>query len=208
MKATRLFVLTCALAMLGAVPAFAQSVIGEFRVVNDDGTRYMAFNADIYSSGRASGDVKFSGPLPAIQDVDGEGIRETKEQTISMGVSVDCGRLDGNRAVISGLVKDSNVSTYVGRRVLLTVEDGIEGKTRDAYTWGLYTPAEVTWVATDADLKEDRGAGTTWVATDFEREDDKGISASTMPEEVDCQTFTLASYELEELSESGAITIR
>ncbi len=206
-KPTRLFVLTIALAMLGAVPAFAESVSGEFRVVTDDGTRYLAFSADIFSSGRASGDLKFSGPVAAEQDVDGEGIRESKETTVSLGVSVDCGRIEGNRAVLAGTVKDSSVDSYRGRRVLLTVEDGIEGKTRDAYTWGLYSAAAQTWVASDAELKEDPGVGKVWIATDYEREDDKGIPSSQTVN-VDCQMFNLASYELDELSDGGSVTIK
>jgi hypothetical protein len=192
--------------MLGSVPAFAQSVSGELRVVTDEGTRYMAFSADVYSSGRASGDLKFEGPLAVSdQDVDGDGSGDKigKATSVSLAVSVDCGRVEGTRAVIAGTVKDSNIEAYLGRRVLLTVEDGVDEKTRDAYTWGLYRATTATWVASDAELDPDKGVGMTWIATDAEREDDKGVVASTQPVPVDCQTFSLASYTLEELPADG-----
>src|SRR3712207_8371342 len=50
-------------------------------------------------------------------------------------------RVSDNRAVISGTVRDSNVTGLIGRRVLLTVEDNGEG-TRDRVTWGVYDRSE------------------------------------------------------------------
>jgi hypothetical protein len=119
-------------------------------------------------------------------------------------------KVQGNRAVVAGLVKESNISAYVGRRMLLTVEDGGEGNNAapDRYTWGQYRSTAATWVASDAELGVDPGVGLTWIATDAERTDDAGIP-STTPTGIDCQSFPLGSYALEDLPQgSGNIQVK
>src|SRR5438874_2575402 len=139
-RAARVFLSTLAFAMFFLVPtAFAQSASGGFHVVNDEGTRNIEFNAKLNPNGSASGDLKFTGPLSVPdQDVDGDGTGDPSATatTLSLRVEVDCLKVAGNRAVLAGLVKDSNVSAYAGRRMLLTVEDGGEGKNAepDRYT--------------------------------------------------------------------------
>ena len=110
--------------------AFAQSASGGFHVVTDEGTRNIEFNAKLNPNGSASGDLKFTGPLSVPdQDVDGDGTGDPSATatTLSLRVDVDCLKVEGNRAALAGLVKESSVSAYVGRRMLLTVEDGGEG---------------------------------------------------------------------------------
>jgi hypothetical protein len=213
-KATRVFLPALALAMVFLVPtAFGQSASGGIHIVTDDGTRNIEFNAKLDSSGSASGEVKFTGPLSVPdQDVDGDGTGDPSaaSSTLSLRVEIDCLKVAGNRAVLSGLVKESNISAYVGRRMLLTVEDGGEGHNAapDRYTWGQYRSTAATWVASDAELGFDPGVGLTWTATDFERTDDAGIS-SNRPSGTDCKTFSLSSYALEELPQgSGNIQVR
>lgn len=213
MKRTlRVFLSAFALATLWMVPAaFAQSASGSFSVTGDDGTRRIDFNALIYSTGRASGDIKFSGPIAIPdQDVDGDGGGDViKATSVTLYASADCGRIEGNRATVSGLIKDSDVPAYIGRRVMLTVEDG--GEKPDSYTWGQYLATGATWVPSDGELKEDPGTGTSWIATDAEVRDDKGISVTTEPPPVpvDCQGFSLASYTLDELSkDSGDVIVK
>src|SRR3954466_4028444 len=130
-KATRVFLPLLALALFLLVPAaFGQSASGGVHVDTDEGTRNIEFNAKLDAGGSASGEVKFTGPLSVPdQDVDGEGsgYPSAESSTLSLRVDIDCLKVAGNRAVLSGLVKESNIGTYIGRRMLLTVEDGGEG---------------------------------------------------------------------------------
>ncbi|HJQ40451.1 MAG TPA: hypothetical protein VKB93_25170 [Thermoanaerobaculia bacterium] len=211
-RTTRVFIAAFAFATLCYVPAvLAQSTSGSFSAVNEEGTRRIDFKADVFSGGRASGDIKFTGPISIPdQDVDGEGrVEVIKNTSVTLYASVDCGRVEGNRATVSGLIKDSDVPAFIGRRLMLTVEDG--GEKPDGFTWGQYFATGGRWVPSDADLKEDPGTGMSWVATDSEFKDDKGITVTTdpAPVPVDCQGFSLASYELEDLAKgSGDIIIK
>jgi len=111
---------------------------------------------------------------------------------------------------LSGVVKDSSVSAYLGRHMLLTVEDGGEGKNADPdrYTWGQYRSTAATWTASDGELVFDPGVGLTWTATDAERTDDVGVPSS-QPAGVDCKSFPLGSYALEDLPlGSGNVQVR
>ena len=213
-KASPVFLPALALVMFFLVPtAFGQSASGGIHIVTDDGTRNIEFDAKVDASGNASGQIKFTGPLSVPdQDVDGDGTGDPSAtaSTLSLRVEVDCLKVDGNRAVLAGLVKESNVGAYIGRRMLLTVEDGGEGANAppDRYTWGQYRSKAATWVASDAELDFDPGVGLTWTATDFERTDDAGVP-STPPAGIDCKTFSLSSYALEELPQgSGNIQVR
>ena len=212
-RAMRVFFSTLALAMCFLVPAaLAQSASGGFHADSGDGTRNIEFNAKT-QNGRTSGDLKFSGPVSIPdQDVDGDGSGDPSATatTLSLRVDVDCLRVQGKRAALSGQVKESNVAAYVGRRMLLTVEDGGEGNNAepDRYTWGQYRSTAATWVASDAELEVDTGVGLMWIATDFERDDDAGVP-STQPAGVDCQSFPLSSYALEDLPQgSGNIQVK
>ena len=195
-----------ALSLFCLVPAaFAQAVGGSLRADTGNGVRTIEFNATGQSGGRASGDLALTEPIALPdQDVDGAGVPEVKETTLTLRVAVDCLKVEGNRAVLGGQVRDSNVQSYVGRRMLLTVEDnaGAEKPAPDRYTFGFYRSTLPTWVPTDAELKFDSGAGMMWIATDAERDDDKGISSQPR-EQGQCEGVPLASYELEELPKDG-----
>ena len=189
------------LSLFSLVPAaFAQTVGGTVRAEIDKGVRTIEFSATL-SGGRASGDLALTEPiaLPE-QDVDGAGDPEIKESTLTLRLAVDCMRVERNRAVLGGLVRDANVQSYVGRRMLLTVEDNVDGP--DRYTFGFYRATLPTWTPSDAELKEDPGVGLTWIATDAERDDDKGISSQPR-EQGDCESFSLASFDLDELPKDG-----
>jgi hypothetical protein len=212
-KAARFFLSTLAFAMFFIVPAtFAQSASGGVHVVTDDGTRNIEFNARVNPDGTTSGDLKFTAKISVPdQDVDGEGTGDgVTETTLSLRIEIDCLEVNDNRAVLSGLVKESSINSYVGQRMLLTVEDGGEGANAppDRYTWGADRSTTATWVATDAELEFDPGVGLTWTATDAERPDDAGVPSHTSAE-VGCHTFPLTSYALEELPQgSGNIQVR
>lgn len=199
--------------LLLMVPAvYGQTVSGGFSTTTEAGDSKFEFNAEVYAPGTASGEILYSGPLSIPeQDVDGDGSGDVvKDRTLSLRVSVECGRIEKNRATISGRVRESNVGDYVGRSILLTVEDSSDEKTADAFAWGQYRPTPQTWVPSDNELKPDPGVGMTWYATDSEREDDKGIPAGGAPEAVpDCSSFPFGSFELEALQRgSGDIQVK
>ena len=202
-----------ALASLTLVPAaFAQNVGGTFRTETERGIRAIEFSATGTSSGRASGDILWSEPVVLTdQDVDGDGTGDPEiREIVSLRIAVDCLKVERSRAVLGGLIRESSAGSYVGRRMLLTVEDNAETERRepDRYSLGLYRPTAATWVPTDAELHFDPGAGMEWVATDAERDDDKGISSRPRPE-VDCEAFPLTSFDLEDLSaDDGDVQIR
>src|SRR5688572_6692687 len=131
-RALRVSLSTLALATLLLVPpVMAQSASGGFHVVTDEGTRSVEFNARIHPNGSASGDLKLSIPITVgDQDVDEDGTGDpgTTTTNLSVRVDVDCVRVKDNRAALSGLVRESSVGAYVGRRIIFTVEDGGEGK--------------------------------------------------------------------------------
>lgn len=212
-KAPRVFLFTLAFAILIVPAAFAQSASGGFHAEGDGGTRNVEFNAKIHPNGSASGELKFTAPLAVPdQDVDGDatGDPSATNAMVTLRVDVDCLKVQGNRAALAGRVRESSVTAYVGRRMLLTVEDGGEGKNAgpDRYTWGQYRASSATWVASDAELPFDPGVGLMWVATDSERTDDVGIPSSA-PVAVDCQSFPLSSYALEDLGQgSGNIQVK
>jgi len=195
-----------ALSLFCLVPAaFAQTVAGSLRAEAGNGVRTIEFSAKGESGGRASGDLALTEPIALPdQDVDGTGEPEVKETTLSLRVAVDCLKIERNRAVLGGQVRESNVQSYVGRRMLLTVEDNAEAETPapDRYAFGLYRATLPTWVPSDAELKFDSGAGLMWIATDAERDDDKGISSQPR-EQGQCEGIPLASYDLEELPKNG-----
>ncbi len=210
--AARALLSALALSMLVLVPAFAQSASGAIHVNTSEGGRDIEFNAQTSGSG-ASGQIKFSAPFTIPNqdgDEDGTGDLQLSTTTVSLRIDVDCLKVSGNRAAIGGVVSDASVSGYVGRRMLLSVEDGGEGTNAppDRYTWGQYRSTTGSWTASDAELVFDPGVGLTWIATDAERTDDAGIS-SVQATTVNCKSFPLSSYALEDLPlGSGNVQVR
>lgn len=177
---------------------------GDFQFTAGNASKSMTFNARIQQNGQVHGQVTISGGEDlGDQDVDGGGDANPGGQHANLTVTadVDCLVINGNRAVISGEITDSSVGSYIGVRMLLVVEDGGEGskKAPDKFTWGLYRGPTLSWVATDAELTFDPGAGMSWYATDAERDDDAGIPSQPSNPQIGCQSFPLASYDLHEL---------
>lgn len=168
----------------------------------DGATKTLRFNAATNADGSVEGALSFSGPaeIPD-QDVDGTG-RESFSGSVSnllIEARLDGLATEGNRAVMSGTVTASNLGGYIGRRVLLVVEDN-GGAGRDRLTWGVYTPANIDWTPSDYERGgEDNGALLTWTATDAEREDDHGIHMPR-PTAIDCTTFPLAAHDFADTS--------
>lgn len=180
------------------------SASGKFQFsLADDQPRYLEFNARIQNNGRTVGDMTFSDPtVVPVGDPDATGGPSTAGALVR--ASFDCLKITGNRAVMSGIISESNILSAVGLRVLLVVEDNGEGVNaiNDRLTWGIYQPSASGWVPKDAEREDDTGAGLKWIATDFERTDDPGVP-SDQSKVVGCESFSLASYDFTDVKHGG-----
>ena len=200
------FVLTLllvCLALPGLVMASAEgaSATGSFRFMLEDGaTRFVEFNAKEGVDGQAAGDLTFSDPA-AIPVDDPDSSEQPKTEGVLVKAKFDCMRTFENRAVMGGEIYDSNVTSQIGRRFLLVIEDN--GLEKDQLTWGMFQqPPAKSWTPTDAELEDDKGASLTWWATDFERKEDVGIPSN--PSKITkCESFPLDSFEFPELKAAG-----
>ncbi|HJP91928.1 MAG TPA: hypothetical protein VJ875_08225 [Pyrinomonadaceae bacterium] len=194
-----LFTLCLALPNLVHAGAEGDSASGSFKFVLDDGeTRFVEFKANELGDGQAAGDVTFSDP--AVIPVDDPDSPE-KQKTAGMLVraKLDCMDTIKNTAVMGGQIYDSNVPSAIGQ--LLVVEDnGLDGA-KDRLAWGVYQQPG-TWVPTDAERDDDKGATLTWLATDSERKDDVGIMMP-VSKIVQCRTFPGAAYDFPEFKYAG-----
>ena len=173
------------------------SANGTFQfTVGDGSVRYVSFNARIHKDDKVTGEMTYTEPS-ASPEVDADNV-DTSSTTAGLSVkaSFDCMVINGNRAVMSGVIVESNIGAALGRRVLLVVEDneqGINVSDLDKLSWGVYQPRNLNWTPADAELENDIGASLRWIATDAERPDDKGIP-SHPDETVGCQSFPISSY--------------
>jgi hypothetical protein len=214
MRITR-FVLASALLLLGALASHASaatpSADGSYQFKTGDGyLKYVKFDAQALEKGGAAGSIYFSDEAEVTYyDSDTAGSPEETHKGYSLYAEVNGLLVKDNRAVVSGLVRDSSIPSLVGRRFLLTVEDnGDNSKEPDRLTWGLYAPADKGWTPSDAEWERDPGVGLTWWATDAEAKGDAGY-AMPRDETVDEQTFALPAYAFVEFDNNvGDIVVR
>jgi hypothetical protein len=182
--------------------ALAQASEGNFRYSLEDGlTKAVEFAARGNGDGTASGRITFSGPAEIPEQEDGNGFSGRLED-LQITAEIDGMAIERNRAVMSGVVTGSTLSDYIGQRVLLIVEDNGGGIARegDKFSWGLYKPQEISWIPSDAELREDNGWSMTWIATDAERREDEGIQI-TRHWARNCQSFPLSSYDFVDVTD-------
>src|ERR1044072_3925481 len=180
------------------------SAIGNFQFSLEDGQpRFLEFNAREQNKGTVVGEMTFSDP-----SVVPVGDPDATEGPATAGALVkakfDCLKITGNRAVMSGVISESNILQAIGLRVLLVVEDNGEGGNvlTDKLTWGIYTPQGTGWTPKDAERDDDNGASLSWLAKDFERPDDLGIS-SNQSKIVGCESFSLGAYSFVDVVHGG-----
>jgi len=174
------------------------SANGTFRVTVENGpSRDITFDAKVATDGSTTGDIVFRDQEPIVVTDKSKPADETSKglPPFYAKASCDCLVVKGTEAVISGTVTESSREDYIGRRVLLVVEDGdsLTPPVRDKLTFGFYKTRGNQWVATDSERGEEQGPPPTWVATDAERPDDVGI-LSTKSDEVTCRSFPIASH--------------
>src|SRR5262245_4067569 len=200
-----LLVITIALPALTFAGADGPSATGNFQFTLEDGqTRFLEFNARQQNNGRIVGGMTFSDPsVVAVEDPDATPGPNNAGAIVQ--AKFDCLKITENRAVMSGVISQSNILSAVGLRVLLVVEDngeGINAAGTDKLTWGIYQPSGGAWVPKDAERDDDNGAGLSWLATDFERPDDVGVP-SNQSKIVGCQSFSLAAYSFVDVKHGG-----
>jgi len=171
------------------------SAFGSFQVSVDNGTsREISFHAASAGDGSTTGEITFRdlSKAPTQKAVSDQAL--LAEPPFYAKAACDCLKINGVEAMLSGTVIESNRENYVGRRMLLVVQDGdsLVPALRDKLTWGFYRSTAKNWVATDAERPEE-GPATTWVATDAERPDDAGV-LSQKGDQVNCESFPLSSY--------------
>lgn len=203
-----LFVLlSIALPSLSFAGADGPSATGSFQFSVDDGQpKYLDFNARQQNNGRTVGQMTFTDPsATVVTDPDAPPSANGPATGVSMSATFDCLKIDGNRAVMSGQIVESNVLTAIGLRVLLVVEDngeGVNAPSNDRLTWGVYQNPPTGWTPKDSERDDDIGATLSWLATDAERSDDIGVP-SNQSKIIGCQSFPLSSYSFTEIAHGG-----
>lgn len=200
-----LLLVSLALPVLTRAGADGPSASGKFQfTLQDDQLRNLEFNARIQNNGRTVGEMTFSDQgATLVPDPDNPPTVNTPGVIIT--AKFDCLQITGSRAVMSGLISESNIAAALGSRVLLVVEDNGEGvniPTPDKLTWGIYQNSTQSWIPKDAEREDDNGASLTWIAKDAERDDDVGVP-SNQSKTVGCQSFPLSSYSFVDIKHGG-----
>jgi hypothetical protein len=185
---------------------------GSFQVLMGDGKREeIEFDARAASDGNVTGEITFRQTLTdeaaAKSKLDGES-GETVPAFYAKA-ACDCLTIKGNEAVLSGTITESSVKSYIGRKVLLAVQEGhsLTPPVRDKLTFGFYRNTAKGWVETDEERPEEQTPAPNWVATDSERPDDVGILAQKS-EEITCESFPILSYSfLSEKQGKGKVQV-
>ncbi|HEV8643316.1 MAG TPA: hypothetical protein VGV13_19730 [Methylomirabilota bacterium] len=215
MKMTRFLATGVSVALVLAIPNIVTAkpeVQGQVDFFGGDGVlRSAEFDARIDNSGAAEGRMIFIDPSAAAEsDPDGPGEAVAGAQGLLIDADFDCLVVTNNRAVMSGVIVDSNTPERIGRRILVTVEDNGRGRRSPPrrLTWGIYPNQARNWTPTDGELGFDPGAGTSWLASDAEREDDVPVP-SNRSEAVSCDSFPPGSHTLVDIGrDDGNIRVR
>ena len=200
-----LLLVSLALPVLTRAAADGPSATGQFQFSLEDGPlRNLEFNARNLKNGKTVGQMTFSDDASVpVPDPDNPTAINSPGAVIT--AKFDCLQITGNRAVMSGIISESNIAAALGLRVLLVVEDNGEGVNQpsaDKLTWGIYQSASQNWIPKDAERDDDNGASLTWIARDFERPDDVGVP-SNQSKEIGCQSFPLSAYSFADVKHGG-----
>lgn len=181
------------------------SANGSFQfALEEGGAKFLEFNAREQNNGKIVGQMSFTDPSGSVV-IDPDVPSNGPETGASIRAKFDCLKITENRAVMSGVIVESNVLNAIGLRVLLVVEDNGEGVNQpsgDKLTWGVYQNPASGWIPKDSERDDDNGASLTWIATDAERPDDPGVP-SNQSKIIGCQSFPLSSYSFVDIAHGG-----
>ncbi|MEK6281998.1 MAG: hypothetical protein AABN95_16710 [Acidobacteriota bacterium] len=177
------------------------SVSGSYQVSMENGqSRDIEFHARSARDGNTTGEItlrdtgdatvsKSSAPSTDEESTPTEALPPFYAKAIC-----DCLVVKGIEAALSGTITEASQKSYIGRRVVLVVQDGdsITPPLKDKLTYGVYKITKKDWSATDSE-RDDDGPAPNWVATDAERSDDTGV-LSVKSDEINCQSFPISAH--------------
>ena len=194
--------------------AQAGTASGNYKFVMEDGlVKYLEFDVRTDDRGATSGYMVFTDETKVQfeePDPDGEP-RKDESLEFSMKADFDSMTIEKNRAVITGVIRESSIPRYLGRWVRLVIEDNDGVEVPDKFGWSFCALEEGGWIPEDAEVPGDRGAFMSWWSTDAERKDDVGIpSPNLIPgSSKGCKSHPLLAYDFAEfLKGDGAISIK
>lgn len=192
----------CLIFLATSLPAAAQAraANGKYNFIMEDGlAKYVEFDARTDDRGTTTGYMQFTDQAKVLfQDVDGTGEKPPDEPVeFYMKADLDAMTIEKNRAIISGVVRDSSYRSYIGKWVQLVIEDNDGIEVPDKFVWSFCQPEQGGWVPEDAEVPGDRGAYMSWWATDYEVKGDVGIaSPNLIPGNLKaCRAYPLWAYD-------------
>jgi len=207
-----LFVIGIAIPPSASARVSGPTANGIYRFVmsDDDLSKTVEFSATGDERG-ATGQMTFR-DLSGNPEYDPDGGDRPKDAPeFYMTADLDSLKIENNRAVMGGTIRDSSIQSYIGRWVQLVVEDNGDGSERpDQLSWCFCQPEASGWVPQDAEDPRDDGAWSSWWATDAEVKDDQGIqSVNIIPgNSRGCRTFPLSTYDFPEVRGEGQIQVQ
>ena len=204
----------CLVFLATPLPTSAQSGIatGQYKFIMEDALmKYFEFDVKSGERGAATGYMFFTDDTKVVEyDPDGP---PSKDEGVPffMKAEFDTMTIEKNRALISGVIRDSSHRGYIGKWVQLVVEDNDGIEVPDKFVWQFCQPEPGGWIPADAEWKDDQGAFMSWWATDAERRDDVGIpSPNLIPGTLKaCKAYSIQSYEWTPIVKGdGVITVR
>jgi hypothetical protein len=168
-------------------------------ILEDELAKYVEFDVRTDEKGNTTGYMQFTDEAKILfQNVDGtEEFKPEEPVAFYMAADLDGMKIEKNRAVISGTIRDSSYRSYIGKWVQLVIEDNDGIEVPDRLVWSFCQPEQGGWIPEDAEVKGDRGAYMSWWATDAERKDDVGIpSPDLIPGNLkSCRVYSIWSYD-------------
>lgn len=183
---TRVCAVLFLFALLVATPAIASaqaaSAIGSVKFfMDEESIKTLDFEARSDERGNTQGLMKFTDNSRVLfQDVDGTGDPQDEPGPFFMTAALDKMAIEQNKAVISGVIRESSHRSYVGKWVQLVIEDNDGVRIPDKFGWSFCQPDLGGWIPSDAEVPGDQGAFMSWWATDAERRDDIGIPSPNL----------------------------
>jgi hypothetical protein len=206
-----LFLITLATPWSARARVSLPSASGTYRfVLEDELTKQVEFAATWDERGNTTGQLTYTDEA-RVAEQDAEGNSEGSPAPFSMTADLDSLTIDGNRALIGGVVRDSSHRSYIGKFVQLVVEDNGDGReVPDKLSWRVCQPAATGWVPQDSEDPRDEGAYAQWWATDAEQRDDRGVqSANVIPgSSRGCPNYSLSTFRFPNTRGEGQIQVQ
>jgi hypothetical protein len=192
-----LFFLSLTLAPLTVAHTEGPSANGSFKISFENGqSREVQFDARVAQDGNTTGEITFQDTGVVVRtpkNADDEEVSPALTPFYAKA-TCDCLVVQGVEAALSGTVTDSSRKSFIGRRVVVVVQDGdsLTPPLRDKLTFGFYGKPLNVLGATDGERPDEQGPAA-WVASDAERADDTGVILQKN-QEVTCTSFPIGSF--------------